>query len=186
MCCPYKWKPNETLKSQSQRFRHIATMKGNALVCIMLITTIKFNPGYYSTVRICSSCNVPCRHRGGAHLFLTSMLDWIVGQYDAPAAVPLGKDPPASIVEEAGCAPGLGWMGVYKRCFSAPTRFELWIVQPVASCCAGHTISVPLVLFRNTAYSAMLDFTLFEGDLVHCENKLGPDSNELTSSVALP
>jgi len=110
----------------------------------------------------------------------------MVGQYGAPAAVPLGKDPPAPIVEEAGCAPGLGWMGVDKRCFCASTRFELWIVQPVASCCTGYTISVPLVLFRNTAYSAKLDLTLFEGDLVRCENKLGPDSNELTSSVALP
>jgi len=114
------------------------------------------------------------------------MLDGMVCQYDAPAAVPLGKDSPAPIVEEFGCAPGLGWMGVDKRCFYAPISFELRTVQPVVSCCTGCTIAVPLVFFRNTAYSAKLDFTLFEGDLVQCENKLGPDSNELASSVALP
>jgi hypothetical protein len=76
-------------------------------------------------------------------------------------------------------------MGVDKRCFCAPIRFKLWTVQPVVSC-TGYTITVPLVFFRNTAYSARLDFTLFEGDLVQCENKLGSDSNELASSVALP
>jgi len=114
------------------------------------------------------------------------MLDGMVGQYDAPAAVPLGKDSPAPIVEEFGCARGLGWMGVDKRCFCAPISFELRPVQPVVSCCTGYTIAAPLVFFRNTAYSAKLDFTLFEGDLVQCENKLGPDNNELASSVALP
>jgi hypothetical protein len=129
----------------------------------MLITTIKYNPGYYSTVRICSLRNVPRRHRGVVHLFLTSTLDGMVGQYDAPVAVPMGKDPPAPTVEEAGCALGLGWMGADKRCFCASTRFKLWIVQPVVSCCTGYTTPVPLVLFRNTAYSAKLDFTLFEG-----------------------
>jgi len=98
------------------------------------------------------------------------MLDGMVGQYVAPDAVPLGKDPPAPIVEEAGCAPDLGWIGVNKRCFRAPTRFELWVVQAVASCCTGYTIPVPLDLIRNTAYSVKLEFTLFEGDLVHCEN----------------
>lgn len=162
-------------------------MNGNALVCIiMLNTTIKFNPGCYNAVRICSPCNVPCRHRGGVHLSLTSMLEGMVGQYDAPAAVPLGEDPPAPFVEEAGYAPSLDWMGVDKRCFCVPTRFKLWIVQLVVSCCTDYTIPIPLVLFRNTAYSAKLDFTLFEGDLVQCENKRVPDSNDLTSSVALP
>lgn len=62
------------------------------------------------------------------HLFLTSMLDGMVGHYDAPAAVPLGKEPPAPVVQEAGCDPGLGWMIVIKRCFRSPTRFELWIL----------------------------------------------------------
>jgi hypothetical protein len=103
------------------------------------------------------------------YLFLTSVLDGMVGQFDDPAAVPLGKEPPAPIVQEAGCAPGLGWMGVDKRCFHAPTRFELWILQPVASCCTGYTIPVPLVLFSNTAHSTKLVFTLFEGDLFSVE-----------------
>lgn len=71
------------------------------------------------------------------HLFLTLVLVGIVGQYDVPAAVPMGKEPPALIVHEAGCATGLGWMGVEKRCSLAPTRFELWIGQPVAGCCTG-------------------------------------------------
>jgi len=48
------------------------------------------------------------------------MLAGMVGQYDAPAAVPLGNDPPAPIVEEAGCAPCLGWMDVVNRCFWPP------------------------------------------------------------------
>ena len=51
------------------------------------------------------------------------------GQHQAPATLPLGKDP-VPIVQEAGWAPGPVWTGTENL---APTGIQSQTIQPVAS-----------------------------------------------------
>jgi hypothetical protein len=53
----------------------------------------------------------------------------VCGQHHAPAAFTPGKEP-VPIVQEAGWAPELVWIGVEDL---APPGFDPWTFQPVAS-----------------------------------------------------
>ena len=70
---------------------------------------------------------------------MTSALDGGGCQRHAPAAFTPGKNP-VPIVQEAGWAPGLVWMGAENL---APQGFDPQTIQPVASCYTNYAILAP-------------------------------------------
>ena len=96
--------------------------------------------------------------RGIALLFLTKAVEEVRGQRQGPAALYPGKDP-ATIVQEAGWAPGPIWTGAKNL---HPPGFEPRTVQPVASRYTDYSTRPTIMLvFTPNLYSKEIKCTDF-------------------------